>query len=689
MKKVVFNGFLFLAVLLVFISCAEDVEQTETGYLPFKSSQDGKWGMIGTDGTVLFEEEFKDEPTSAKNGRFMVKNGNGLWEIYTAESKPEKIGEEYLQIADFTASVTPSVKKNEKITLIDVDGDIKATLDKVNNKNIIGCSKFKYGYATIIVEDNLCGIIDTKGKVVIEPKYSAIAPFASGKFIASVKEDDSESSTLIIMGKDEEKILEIKVGDGQKYTNIDTESSTSEYLAVCTSVDGESQWGYIDYNKNIIVKPSSKIKSLGKVKGNRFIFNNGENYGVMDFNGEIVLRAKYDMLEWADDDVLIAYDSEDKYSLINLEGEKLTKEKYLSILPFFDGKHAAVKIDDNSWGFINKKGEELKIKNAPDIYYLAENSACWIVESDFVDIDAIVSRLNLNKNGLMGFNLDMMPQQVIKAYNEVEGNTNEKLELKAEDNRGRDNVVTAYSSRGLEIDSKVYYQRYMTENVNGNIVWSKDRPHYIEAYVGGDMINGKVDLLYTKIAAIVKSYGKVMRENSGAVVVKLSDERGWVVTNEKSKMHIKIYNNGEFQNYPIDYYAKENETTKEYIKSVESFNSDDDIEIVDSVDIPEDNNHSYSYNGRTQMHGVVDKYPITMTLQIKGSVVRGSLFYDRYGSENSLFLSGTLNNNQITLDETDANGQKTGRFRGYYTNSVFQGEYTTNNGKSMSFRVSG
>ncbi len=586
MKKVSIIGMgLLTAFSAILSSCESDEAVSKTSYLPFLTSQNGKWGMISTDGTVLFEDEFKDMPTSVKNDRFLVQNGNGLWEIYTAEAKPEKIGEEYLQIADFTASVTPSVKKNEKICLINTDGDVKATLDKANNKNIVKCSYFSYGYATIVTEDDMCGIINTKGELVIDAKYVAVYPISNNSFIA-VLNNNEEATTIKVLNASGKDVLEMNVGNGQKYLDINPEASTSKYLAVCTSVDGERQWGFIDYSKNVVIKPSSKIKRIVEVKGDKFIFSDGENCGVMNFNGDVILRAKYDNLSWADDDVLISYDS-DNYSLINLEGDKLTKEKYLAILPFYDGKYAAVKIDDNSWGFVDKKGEEIKLKNAPDIYHIGPHSASMVVESDFVDIDAIVARLKLDKNGLMGFNLDMLPQQVIKAYNEVEGNTNERLGLTAEENRYRDRVITAYSSRGLEIESRLYYQRYMTESIDGNTTWSKEHPQYIEAYVGGDMINGKVDLLYSKVAATIKSYGKVMRENSGAIVVQLSDERGWIVTNEKSKMHIKIFNNNDFQGYNIDFYAKDNENTKEYIKSVgnnpQAEIDTDSVEVVDSI----------------------------------------------------------------------------------------------------------
>lgn len=572
MKKLFFRGMMIVATLLAIISCSEEVERSEIGYLPFKTSENGKWGMIGTDGTVLFEDEFKDEPTVAMNNRFLVKNGNGLWEIYTAEAKPEKIGEEYLQIADYTASVTPSVKKNEKICLIDVNGNVKATLDKANSKNIVKCSKFLYGYASIVTEDDKWGIINTKGDIVIEPKYDYVIPLSSSNFFAGIenhKKNENEANIVKVLDTSGKAICEVKCGKGQKYNYISDDYSNANYLAVCVSVDGEDQYGFIDFQKNVVVKPSSKIKRISETKGDKFIFSNGENEGVMNFSGEVVLRAKYDGLYWANDDMLIAYDSEDnRYSLINLEGDKITKEKYLKILPFylFDGEYAPVQIDDNSWGFIDKKGEEVKLKNAPDIYRFGMDNANDMVESDFVDIDAITSRLKLDKNGLMGFSLDMTPQQIVKAYNEVDGNKNGKLDATPKENLCC--VNTSYSSRGLEIESWVnyHYEHCMSDYIDGKFVWTKALPTEISVYVKGHMLDGKIDLLYNKVAAIVKSQGKVVKENSGAAIVKISENRGWVILNEESQLIITIYNSSEYQDYGIDSYAKDGETTKEYIK---------------------------------------------------------------------------------------------------------------------------
>jgi hypothetical protein len=104
--------------------------------VPFKSSENGKWGMLRPDGSILFEEEFKDEPTVAHDGRFYVRNGNGLWEIFTAEENPVKVGDEYVSLGEYYDGVAPAVRKNEKISLIDRKGNIIAVLDKSGSKPI-------------------------------------------------------------------------------------------------------------------------------------------------------------------------------------------------------------------------------------------------------------------------------------------------------------------------------------------------------------------------------------------------------------------------------------------------------------------------------------------------------------------------------------------------------------------------
>ena len=93
-------------------------------------------------------------------------------------------------------------------------------------------------------------------------------------------------------------------------------------------------------------------------------------------------------------------------------------------------------------------------------------------------------------------------------------------------------------------------------------------------------------------------------------------------------------------------------------------------------------------DGAFDLHGTVDKYPITMHLNIDGTTVKGSYYYDKKGPDAELTLSGTNDDGELDINETDADGTPTGHFKGKIDNGVFRGQFITNKGKKMPFIVS-
>lgn len=85
--------------------------------------------------------------------------------------------------------------------------------------------------------------------------------------------------------------------------------------------------------------------------------------------------------------------------------------------------------------------------------------------------------------------------------------------------------------------------------------------------------------------------------------------------------------------------------------------------------------------------GNVDKYPVTMHLEINGTQVKGSYYYDKQGANAKLKLNGTNEDGIIDINETDADGTPTGHFRGKYSNGVYSGHFVTNQGKKMPFKL--
>jgi len=104
-----------------------------------------------------------------------------------------------------------------------------------------------------------------------------------------------------------------------------------------------------------------------------------------------------------------------------------------------------------------------------------------------------------------------------------------------------------------------------------------------------------------------------------------------------------------------------------------------------------DSSASESFDERTvDLRGKVDNYPVTMHLEIKGSHVSGTYFYLKNGKKHSsdLKLSGTNKNGEFDLNETTPNGTPSGHFEGTFSGGIFQGVFTTNQGKKMPFKLS-
>lgn len=536
--------------------------------VPFKSSENGKWGMLRPDGTILFEEEFKDEPTVARDGRFYVKNGNGLWEIFSAEEIPQKLGDEYVYLGEFYQGVAPAVKKDEKISLIDKNGEVITILDKSGSKPITEISNFHYGYA-VFKADDAAGIVNTKGEILLDArKYCQILHVAPKAFLAlDIKyknEEDRQNIVYDVIDPVGNRNGTIKMA---KYNNI--VALDDGYLGIEQTSDGELLYGIMDLDGNILVKPSSKTKLIYGYNDGKFFSSNGQFWGVRTVKGEILIREKYDAIRWASSDRIWGISIENgrqEVSLVDLKGNKITRDAYQDASPFFDNKYAFVKITDNTWGMINSKGEELK--NVPDIYAVDNKSADNVIISDYVDIDAIASAIKMTPYGFGGFGMNMSPVELLQNYNE---NCKEDLRIAIDPNTAHIDEL-AYEKaihKGVTMKVKLYYSGYLTEKgdyrydetidewIRQPATWTKEPPEYIKITVSGPKLNGKENALYKKLLVNAKTYGEVYKENDHACIIVQKDQNGMVLVNTGSEVwamvkSIKLAKDENIEQYSLN-----------------------------------------------------------------------------------------------------------------------------------------
>lgn len=361
MKILKFFSILSLMVLAL-ASCGKK-SGIDPQYFPFKESESDAWGMISPEGKVLFSDEFEASPTIALNDRFFVRNDEGFWIMYTAEAKPEKVGGPYEQLVISDAEVFAVLKKgSRKIDFIDKTGEVKYSLSKLSGKTVETFNGFCDGVGVVGVKGDLYGAINTKGEVVIEPKYCVLISYGDGKLLAI---DKKYKDTLMEDGIDKCKISIIN-GRGEELCTF----AGSKFAPDCTITDGlmgiskEGECGIIDMKGEYVVRPSKKFHDIHEIRNGMFIYYDGKKYGLKTIDGDNVLRTRYERLKFAADNLLVANDGDEAF-LIDTEDNRVGDETFKACYHTFR-KSLIVKIEDNLYGFMNHDGKF--IKGTPEMY---------------------------------------------------------------------------------------------------------------------------------------------------------------------------------------------------------------------------------------------------------------------------------------------------------------------------------
>ena len=137
-------------------------------YVPFKAQSGDRFGMMSTEGKVLFEDEFDNEPSVALGGVFSVMGSDGKLKYYTADAKPQPVGkDDYTQGGYCDGSVIPVVKEGGPVILIDKTGKfVSAT--RYRSMGVCTSNLFYYG------EDGLYGFVDARQNVLTPARYNKI-----------------------------------------------------------------------------------------------------------------------------------------------------------------------------------------------------------------------------------------------------------------------------------------------------------------------------------------------------------------------------------------------------------------------------------------------------------------------------------------------------------------------------------
>lgn len=590
MKKT--NVILTVLLCLLASACSK---KDKVEYLPFQAEEDGRWGLISTKGEVLIADEFERKPTAVQNGRFMVRDKDGNWELYTAEAKPRQVGKTYKSIASFAEEVTPATEPGKPVALIDRDGKVIKELNKLAGKTVASVRRFVEGLAVFETADGLYGAIDTKGNVVIEPKWCALFNASDSKLIAV----DKRYKGQLKLG--EKKGVKFNVLDtkGKKISDFsidkfdDGNTSFVEGVLLVGVKDGdETRCGLIDEKGEYVLRPTAKAERIGECRNGYFTFYDGEAWGLMKKDGTVVIRAKYDNLVFAADDRLFAHDGEksdsEQWKMVDLEGNDVGTNTFARFASAFVDGYAPVELGKNDWGFIDTNGKLLDLPGT-NIARIDYNDADYVVESDYVDINALIESLHITKQGVDLFTFGTSAAEAahisfqhdldnsiasitsicsIDSISEVSSEPTPEYftEQKYVSYTKAEAYITANfpENVGLPYEVRIYLYADHSERVPMSYRFTWTKPEAVScSFLNEGKLDGKMKDVFKALSKKATSLGKTIKQNENAVVVCIDNGHYalCLLTDEFTGLFVC---QGNAQAVDISAYSAKSEPTAEY-----------------------------------------------------------------------------------------------------------------------------
>ena len=541
---------LVLLVTVVLASCNLSSEkEVKFKYLPYQAEEDGKWGMVGLDGKILFEGEFKNMPSIPYYDRFMVYNKDSLLEYYTAEAKPRMIGKEYQQGTDFSkCGLAVVARPGKAIEAIDREGNTVLELNKFEGHQVIAVSKFnEVGLAMVVTEEGMYGCVNNEGKTILKPNYCTIGIGNDGYIIgvemknASAWYKSHASVKRLIFNEKGEIVTELAAN---KYESIF--DSDEGYFRVIVVEGKDTIMGIMNPKGEWVVKPAKNVISIHDIHNGYFTYYDGESAGLKDFEGNQVIRPKYKHISFtANKDRLVAFDGDDpdnvKRKIIDYEGNQIGTDTYKGCFyePFDD--YTIVHVSKNNYTSIDKDGNEQK--NVPELYNVEPMPVSNVVRNQEVDIEELVSRLKITEEGFdkmtLGMTVTETHKHAISSCDSVMANTRtfgtpgEYYKVSSQ----HYNIEYGRFIENATVICRAWFQDPIVKMENGTAVFNNGKSYVFQAFIPTYLSHLKAidSEIYKAIRQKLEKFGSISKENDNACVIKGKIHTYCVFLNKKER----------------------------------------------------------------------------------------------------------------------------------------------------------
>lgn len=350
-----------LILLSILLTSCTHRDTSPVEYFPFKTEKTDFWGLMGTDGKVLFDGVFMYCPSISSGGVFLAREENELFSFYTASEMPKKLGKDYYSSAKlFLYSEYTSVRKagETAITIINKKGESIASLPD----NIIDVGFFAYGLAPFKTDSvfSCMGYINEQGNVSIPAQYLVATNFVCGVALVSYLSD--KETTTAVINPNGKKIFTF---------NDSIQPLAWEYSdGLLPVINQYGQIGFlntkgkmeIDYSELwTLCYPANTYTIPYTFKAGRCIYSDGTRYGLLDKKGNIAVAAQYLNIYLGEGGLFAAENEQHQWGCIDQNGNEIIPFKYLTgeIRPSINPHVIVLQNESGRYKLIDEKGKTL------------------------------------------------------------------------------------------------------------------------------------------------------------------------------------------------------------------------------------------------------------------------------------------------------------------------------------------
>ena len=329
-------------------------------YVYFILREDGKYGVINTNGDIIIHPEYTNVIIpNPKKAVFICYDENNQTKVLNQNN--EQIFSEYEQI------------------------------QPIRLKNIASNLMYEKNLLTY-VQDEKIGLINLEGEVIAKPIYESIEglPYKEGELLVQL-----EGKYGVINNKGNNLV-------DTKYDQIAVDNYTTEedgykragYIVSNTTENGY-RYGYVDINGNVLLEPEyTEVSRIINIKDNDNIYlivaQNGQ-YGVVK-NQEQIIENEYQSISYNSESNTLTLEKTKRYGIATLEGKVVIPVEFSQIDS--TGKYIYATDVDGNVEVYQEDGNPADVES--NVYILETNNENYQIKID--NAQGTVYSI-LNKNG--------------------------------------------------------------------------------------------------------------------------------------------------------------------------------------------------------------------------------------------------------------------------------------------------